>query len=354
MSSALGTVSSALDNLPFPKSYLIIVVAAVVLAIIIAVSVATCSRPAADESQAPAEGQQQEQEQQSEVVQTNEDIPEDLRWRDTDFAVDPSKNTWSFADNGRKVVYLTVDDGPSELTEQYLDLFDKYNVKATFFVTGHDPQHYGMIHEAYKRGHTIGLHSMTHQYDQIYASEEAFLKDLDDVGQVVKDQIGYVPYLTRFPGGSSNTQAEDYSKGLMPKLIQDLQQQGYQYYDWNVSTGDGSDISKEQIIDTIKNSELDTNLVVLCHDSATKQSTLDALPAVIEYYQDLGYSFEALDRESWVCHHVVYTPEGDTTASGDTTSTSASTEGEGEGEAVGEGDQTGESTVQLDEDGDYV
>ena len=344
-------MSSALDNLPFPKSYLIIAVVAIVLAVIIAASVATCSRPASDESQAPAENQQQEQ-QEVQTFQGNDDIPEELRWRDTDFAVDPAKNTWSFADNGRKVVYLTVDDGPSELTEQYLDLFDKYNVKATFFVTGHAPEYYHLIHEAYKRGHTIGLHSMTHQYDQIYASEEAFLQDLNDVGQVVKDQIGYVPYLTRFPGGSSNTQAEDYSKGLMPKLIQDLQQQGYQYYDWNVSTGDGSDISKEQIIDTIKNSELDTNLVVLCHDSSTKQSTLDALPAVIEYYQDLGYSFEAIDRNSWVCHHVVYTPEGE---SGNNNASSTSTtddDSTADGES-GDGEATG-NNVTLDEDGDYV
>lgn len=258
----------------------------------------------------------------------NPNEPEDLVWRDADFAVDPSFHGWTNKDNGRKTIFLTVDDGPSELTEKYLDVFDKYGVKATFFVTGHDPQYYHMIQEAYNRGHTIGLHSMTHDYAQIYTSEEAFFKDLDEVGQVVKDQIGYVPCFIRFPGGSSNTQAENYSRGLMPKLVNSVQARGYQYYDWSLASGDGEVHSTDELIAISTQPDAmgfdpttETNIVLLCHDSATKQTTLEALPTIIEFFQKKGYSFEAIDRKTWVCHHTVYNPEPEEPSTGDDEST---------------------------------
>lgn len=220
------------------------------------------------------------------------------------FAVDPNRTEWSYADNGRKVVYLTIDDGPSDKTQQVLDVLDKYNCKATFFVTGHDPDSYHMIKEAYDRGHTIGLHTMTHDYGQIYASTDAYFADLDEIGQVVKGQIGYVPCFIRFPGGSSNAMAP---AGMMDALKTEVQNRGYQYYDWNISTGDGSDHTADELygyaIEGNPPGNYDQNIVMLCHDAATKQTTVDALPRIIEYYQGMGYSFEAIDPTTWVCHH---------------------------------------------------
>ena len=269
----------------------------------------------------------------------NPDEPADLVWRDTEFAVNPLYHTWNTKDNGRKVMYVTVDDGPSELTEKYLDVFDKYNVKATFFVTGHDPQYYGMIKEAYNRGHTIGLHSMTHEYSQIYSSEEAFYADLDQIGEVVKGQIGYVPCFIRFPGGSSNTISEDYSPGIMTKLINGVQARGYQYYDWSLASGDGETVSAEEIISisTGKAEGYDptteTNIMYLCHDAPAKQTTLEALPKVLEYFQAAGYSFEAIDKSTWVCHHIVYPSEPASTQNQDEANADGeNTEDTGEGE----------------------
>lgn len=261
--------------------------------------------------------QQEEESDASENLAStvNPDEPADLVWRDSEFAVDPSFHNWSTNDNGRKVVYLTIDDGPSQITEQFLDLLDRYDVKATFFVTGNDPEYYSLIRDAYNRGHTIGLHTMTHEYDKVYASEQAYYKDLEEVGNVVKEQIGYVPCFIRFPGGSSNGMADQYSPGLMQKLANGVQARGYQYYDWSLSSGDGEVRSAEELIaqSTEPNGAgpgldptKDTNIVLLCHDSGTKQSTLEALPKIIESYQKRGYSFEALDRTSWVCHHAIF------------------------------------------------
>ena len=123
---------------------------------------------------------------------------------------------------------------------------------------------------------------------------------------MVKDQIGFVPAFIRFPGGSSNSISTEYSKGIMTQLTESVQGRGYQYYDWNVSSGDGADISTKDFVEncTTGATEYD-NIVMLMHDSAAKQSSVDGLPAVIEYWQAKGYTFEAIDRESFVAHHGV-------------------------------------------------
>lgn len=230
---------------------------------------------------------------------------EDLAARAAEFAVDPNRTDWNFSTNGKKTVYLTIDDGPSEMTQQVLDILDRYNCKATFFVVGHNEEYFPMIAEAFRRGHTIGLHSMSHDYAYVYSSVDAFYADLGEIGEVVKEQIGFVPCFIRFPGGSSNEISASYSSGIMTTLTQSVQENGYQYYDWNLSVGDGSEHTTEEIIGYGTADEGSENIMLLCHDSATKQTTVDALPSIIEHYQSLGYTFEAIDRASWVCHHGV-------------------------------------------------
>lgn len=232
---------------------------------------------------------------------------ESLAWRDTDFAVDPEKKTsWNTEKSDEKVMYLTFDDGPSANTQKILDILDKYNCKATFFVIGQEPEYFPMIAEAYHRGHTIGLHSMSHDYEDVYASTDAYFEDLGEIGQVVKDQIGYVPCFTRFPGGSSNTVSQKYSEGIMTQLTEMVPERGYQYYDWNLDSGDGASASYETMLEQTNESDPQyTNYILLCHDAAAKTTTVDALPAIIEHWQALGYTFKAIDRDSWVYHHQV-------------------------------------------------
>lgn len=230
----------------------------------------------------------------------------DLSWRDADFAVDPQRKTdWNFDGNGQKTVYLTIDDGPSKNTQAVLDILDKYNCKATFFVVGLEPDYYPMIKEAYERGHTIGLHSYTHDYATVYSSVDAFFEDLDAIGNVVKDQIGYVPCFIRFPGGASNAISADYSVGIMSTLVNSVQERGFQYYDWNMSVGDGDVHTTDEIVGYATEPTELTNTMLLCHDSSTKQTTVEALPRIIEHYQALGYRFDAIDRTTFVAHHGV-------------------------------------------------
>ena len=229
-----------------------------------------------------------------------------LKYRDADFAVNPARTTWNRdKTNGHKTIYLTFDDGPSANTESVLNTLDKYGCKATFFVTGQNPDYFPWIKEAYNRGHTIGLHSYTHDYQSCYSSPEGFWNEFDSIGQVVKDQIGYVPCFIRFPGGASNTISADYSQGIMSQLVNDVQSRGYQYYDWEMSCGDGAVRTTDELIAAGCQPLDSDNVIYLAHDGSAKETTAEALPAIIEYYQAQGYTFEAIDRDTLLYQHGV-------------------------------------------------
>lgn len=224
----------------------------------------------------------------------------------SNFAVDPSIPCGTNHMTDEKIVYLTLDDGPSYLTPKYLDLLDEYGIKATFFVTAQDPDYFYLIKEAYDRGHTIGLHSYTHDYATVYASVDAFFNDLDLIGNVVKEQIGYVPCFIRFPGGSANYISHDYTPGIMTALASEVQARGYQYFDWNCSSGDGAQVDDPaQLVAAATNPQWDT-IVLLSHDSGGKETTLAALPDIIEYYLDNGYEFRPITREAYTSHQDIF------------------------------------------------
>lgn len=205
-----------------------------------------------------------------------------------------------------KIVYLTFDDGPSSNTKKILDILDKYQVKATFFVTGTNQKYNYLIKEAHEKGHTIGLHTYCHEYNIIYSSVDAYFNDLIKLENMVEELIGYKPRYIRFPGGSSNKVSINYHKGIMTVLTKEVIQKGYQYYDWNCSAGDatGNNIPVETIIRyaTAKN---DQNLVMLAHDTDAKDTTVAALPSIIQYYQDKGYIFKAIDDKSFYAHQSI-------------------------------------------------
>lgn len=147
--------------------------------------------------QAPVAAEQASNAADQALAAAEQTTPGELSVRDADFAVDPARTTWAGQEPDHKVVYLTIDDGPSELTGEVLDILDRYCAKATFFVVGQHPECYHFIKEAYARGHTIGLHTYSHDYARVYSSVDAYYQDLGEIGQVVKEQIGYVPCFIR-------------------------------------------------------------------------------------------------------------------------------------------------------------
>lgn len=225
--------------------------------------------------------------------------------RSTEFAVDSARADWNFDEPETKTVYLTFDDGPSANTATVLDILDRYDIKATFFVTNINPDYADMIAECHRRGHTIGMHTYTHDYAQVYASVDAYWNDLGQISHLVEEQIGYVPCFIRFPGGSSNTVSANYTAGIMTTLSQQVVDAGYQYYDWDASCGDGAVHTADELVEATKadTSYGPQSIVFLAHDGADKETTAEALPRIIEYFQEQGYSFAPIDRQSRVVHH---------------------------------------------------
>ncbi len=187
-----------------------------------------------------------------------------------------------------------------------IDILARYNAKATFFVTGNNQSYNYLIKEAHDAGHAIGLHTYTHNYAQVYASDDAFFADLQQISDMVEGIIGEKSMLTRFPGGSSNTVSSNYNAGIMSRLVEALPARGYQYFDWNVSSSDasGNNVATEKIIASSTASSAE-KIVLLFHDTAAKDTTVEALPTIIEHYKAQGYVFLALTHDSYAAHHGV-------------------------------------------------
>lgn len=206
--------------------------------------------------------------------------------------------------SGQKVCYLTFDDGPSANTLKILDILNKYGVKATFFVI--NSADIGYVKNIYEAGHTVGLHSATHNYSQIYSSTDAYFNDLQQISDKVESIIGVKPTVMRFPGGSSNKVSAKYCGGIMTRLVSLVQERGYSYFDWNVSSGDADSNTpsytyiRNNVINSAKNKN---SACVLMHDSSVKTTTVQALPEIIEGLMAMGYRFEALTPETYGYHH---------------------------------------------------
>ena len=203
-------------------------------------------------------------------------------------------------------VYLTFDDGPSANTEAILDILDAYQVKATFFVLGkEDELSRERLQMIYERGHTIGMHSYSHDYSEIYASKDAFEEDFWKIRRYVFDAVGADSTFYRFPGGSSNTVGQV----NMQECVDFLKLQGVEYYDWNVSSGDGSSrsLSTESLVKNCTESipNYKTSIILL-HDASTKKETVEALPEIIEAIQSIeGAVILPITEETTAIHHVI-------------------------------------------------
>ena len=188
--------------------------------------------------------------------------------------------------------YLTFDDGPSARTDEILAILDKYDIKATFFVVGTTTEE-GLqrMRNIVEAGHTIAIHSYTHNYQQIYASVEAYLDDFYQMYTQILEATGVKPQIFRFPGGSINS----YNGTVYMDIIAEMTRRGFVYFDWNAANGDAA---SRQILpaSTLAENALASvgnrrRAVILMHDSASKTTTVEALEAIIKGYQEGGYTF---------------------------------------------------------------
>ncbi len=208
--------------------------------------------------------------------QPNKELKDRLRANDTE---------------GLKVVFLTLDDGPSTHTNDVLDILKAYDVKATFFTNHKQGQ---TAQDCYRRivdeGHTLANHTSSHRYE-IYDDVNTFMGDVDSLAAYHKELTGVdSPKIFRFPGGSANANQA---------CVDAILQAGYNYADWNVIAGDGINevpppgVVAQNIIDGCHNFDVST---VLFHAELKENSRL-ALPIVIESLKNEGYTFLAMEED---------------------------------------------------------
>lgn len=204
-----------------------------------------------------------------------------------------------------KVIYMTFDDGPGPYTKKLLDVLDKYGVKVTFFVTNQYPDYQDLIKTEAQKGHTVAIHTYSHDYQKIYASKDSYVADMQKMSDIIEKQTGSKPYLMRFPGGSSNTISAHYQKGIMTTLTKAMPDLGFLYCDWNVSSGDaGETTNTKQVYKNIVNGiKQCKNSVILQHD--IKEFSVNAVEDVIKWGKKNGYTFLPLTQNSQMVHHGV-------------------------------------------------
>ena len=236
---------------------------------------------------------------------------ENGKWSQKTFLLDFEGQTYNVKDgiatvktNG-KIIYLTFDDGPGPHTEKLLGVLKKYNVKATFFVCNTGYTH--LFDDIVADGHTIAIHSKTHKYSQIYSSDSAFYEDLYFMQDLIYEKTGVKTFVTRFPGGSSNSISRHYSSGIMTRLTKSIQEKGFRYFDWNVDSKDAGGTKTASgvagnVIGTIRGSSK-THFYVLQHD--IHGFSVNGVEQIIQWGLRNGYTFKAITVDSPVCHHGV-------------------------------------------------
>lgn len=199
----------------------------------------------------------------------------------------------------RKVVYLTLDDGPSKYSDKIMNLLKNYNIQATFFMLGCNMGQYpNAVKRMVKEGHYPGLHSMTHDYNKLYGSGESanFIAEFKEAQRIVENLTGSKPTLIRAPYGSAPQIDKLFRKGIAAA--------GFRMWDWTLDPLDWNVEGRPHlIVERVKAGLTEDVEVILLHE---RQQTLDALPAIIDYVRSRGYEFEVYDPNAhFVCnfHH---------------------------------------------------
>ena len=197
----------------------------------------------------------------------------------------------------KKTIFLTFEDGPSkEATPAVLDVLKKYDAKATFFVVGYQVEATpDILKRTVLEGHTIGIHTYSNDYNEIYKSEEAYLADFDRAEKVIRDLTGIECAYWRFPGGGNNDiMGPDTMKSVMNKL----HRRGYTEIDWNSYTDDavGVEMTTEEMVKKgIATIDIHEVPIVLIHDANTNSQAAEITEGILKHYSEKGYKFKGLN-----------------------------------------------------------
>lgn len=236
--------------------------------------------------------------QKGEKTHYNTEVPDVVKAEEKEEVVSPA----AVEEEQPKKVYLTFNDGPSEQTKEVLDILKKKNVKATFFVIGREDEFSKKMYKRIvKEGHTLGMHSYSHIYKEIYSSSPKFQRDFRKISDLLFDVTGVRAAYYRFPGGSTSI-----GQLSVEECRSFFEQQGVTYVDWNVVAANGTseDVSRSEMVHSVMDGvSMYHTSVVLLYDSADKKMTAKSLGTMIDSLRAGGYELLPIDANTTPVQH---------------------------------------------------
>lgn len=207
--------------------------------------------------------------------------------------------------NNNKEIFLTFDDGPSPNTSKILKILKEKGVHATFFVMGNNlkdnKKNQQLLKDEFESGNAIANHTLTHDYKKLYPNNRVnvpyFMKEVKDLNKMMENILGsnFDCRVLRMPGGYMSRRY--YKDEGLPSLNKNLDENHITSIDWNASIGDGSSkhyTTKEIIANSARYMKEQKHMILLMHDSGAKVETVKALPKLIDFYKEKGYSFKVI------------------------------------------------------------
>lgn len=193
----------------------------------------------------------------------------------------------------KKIIYLTFDDGPAgKVTSNVLDILKEESVPATFFLIGEQIKgQENLVKRIYTEGHSLGLHSMSHNRGCLYSSNENFLKEMISTQELIYSVVGIKPTILRFPFGCNNN-----SYKISQSMVDLLHKNNLKIFDWNTDSCDGAspNAAPSKFVENSKSNK--KCVILLMHCAYMSKNTVKALPSIIKYYKDEGYEFKVIDE----------------------------------------------------------
>lgn len=185
---------------------------------------------------------------------------------------------WCVKKKGKKVVFLTFDDGPvPEVTPHILDILDSFGVKATFFMVGENAlRHPELVEEVRRRGHAVGNHTM-HHLKGMSTKGRRYLRDVKQADEILHTTIFRPPH------------------GLLRWSQSAVIRRHYNLIMYDVVTRDyAKHITPEEVVDNVRRYSRNGSIIVF-HDSLkSRANTLPALPRAIKWLIAHGFEFHTL------------------------------------------------------------
>lgn len=211
-------------------------------------------------------------------------------------------------ENAKGIIYLTFDDGPSsDATPKILEILERKNIKATFFVVHYNEKNQEFVKREADSGHTVALHGYTHTYSEVYSSVDTCMDNFRRIQEQVYQTTGRKSNIIRFPGGSSNTISRKYCQGVMTELSKRVVDEGFRYFDWNVDSDDAGHAKTSEDVYHNVTSGIKENRknIVLMHDFSGNDKTVNALEGIINYGLENGFVFRKITEETPMVTHSV-------------------------------------------------